>query len=131
MSALQSLQQRFQDKPKPETQASQACCDSDEQWQVIGIGIWKCAVCEPPPSEAMVADRRGASIPQPVVVESRCHYVDMSETEERTFGYFQSRVSVRVPTNTCPSCKGRLRTETTFTDGTTEITCWTCGWAFK
>jgi len=108
MSVIDLIRKNFDAKKiaKPdESEPDQSCdrCGSESLWQPIGRSDWLCEVCEPPPRESLVRDRRG-----PLAI------------------YIVEIVELASSVPQCDACGGQGTTETVWSDGRVDERCWTC-----
>lgn len=107
-TAIELIRKNFGQEKKRESESDdpgKSCtrCGNAAWWQAVGGDAWRCEICEPPPRESLVGDRRGENV----------RYV----VEEIELG-------CSVPQ--CKTCGCRRTIETVWNDGTVEERCWTC-----
>lgn len=113
MSLINSIAKKISSNEKTETQheaISEQClaCGASEQWLVVGTDTWKCYHCQPPPSDAFVADKRGRRIESDDWLHLREH--------EPVIVCYESQV--------CPECRGKWIIDTFGDRGSSK--CYTC-----
>ena len=84
-------------------QDSCQACGSDRMWLPVGRDDWLCAVCQPPPRESFVRDRRGGD--------------DAYVIEELTLASAMPQ---------CETCGSRWMIEKAWSDRSVEERCWCC-----
>lgn len=88
-------------------------CGGKHQWQPKRSQAWHCVRCQPPPAPSLVAFERG----QPP--ESR------ESKPPEMFRHVIARYYYTVDER-CHECGGRLVTETSWSDWSLDLKCWTC-----
>ncbi len=88
-------------------------CSSDQLWLPKRSEQWRCQHCQPPISESMVAERMGKVLDAYKAIERPRHIVFRG-----IFVYADQR---------CRECHGAWIVEKSWSDGSTQSACWTCG----
>lgn len=125
---LQSFNEASVEAPlaQPQSVSKPAVCSScggSHQWQPKRSEAWHCVVCQPPVVPGLVAFERG----QPVVAKATEQLASQQPSE--TFRHVTSRYYY-TRSQRCSQCHCRLVTETSWSDWSSELKCWTCGSVF-
>lgn len=112
-------------QPPPTVQQPAVCdkCGGSHQWQPKRSSAWHCVVCEPPVVPSLVAFERGQPVVSPAI-ESLASQQPNEAFRHVTSRYYYTRVQ------RCAECHCRLVTETSWSDWSVELKCWTCGKVF-
>lgn len=93
-------------------------CHCIDHWQPHGSIDWYCIACDPPPSESMIARRRGAP-----KITSSCSYA-VGRYQQRHASVGGNRITFTdFCTRTICTCGSHMITEHTWSDGAVTYEC--------